>query len=171
MKATGQGGFTLAELLVVQAILATILTAVLLLQQQGQSLYMMHAARVESQQSARFALDRIVGELRSASAVTAIAATDLAFVDQSGATTLRYRLTSTDLERIENGVATVLIAGVRTLTFTYSDVNGATTATPGLVATVAVSLTAMPEATTGTSVWQRQRPMTVQDRIRLRNVL
>lgn len=170
MTVTDERGFTLAELLVALTLLATVLTAVMLLQQQGQSIYMMHAARIEAQQNGRVAVDLITRELRSATAVTALAASNLTFVDQSGVT-IGYRLNAADLERTENGVLGILIGGVETLTFAYSDANGATTTDPTRVATVSVSLVTKPEHTTAASVWQLQPRTIVQDRIRLRNVI
>src|SRR5207247_2138977 len=64
-------GFTLTELLVVVAIVGLVLAGVFTLQLQAQWAYMMGAARVETQQTARLALERFMEELRLASAVTA----------------------------------------------------------------------------------------------------
>ncbi|HTO10516.1 MAG TPA: prepilin-type N-terminal cleavage/methylation domain-containing protein [Candidatus Binatia bacterium] len=63
-------GFTLAELLVVCAILGFMMGAIFTLQRQGQLAYLTGAARVEVQQNARLALDTMISDLRSAQLVT-----------------------------------------------------------------------------------------------------
>ena len=65
-------GFTLAELLVVTAVLGLILAGVVLVQQRGQEAYLFGSHRVEVQQNNRSALELMVRELRSAQSVTAI---------------------------------------------------------------------------------------------------
>ena len=59
-------GFTLAELLVVCAILGFMMAALFTLQRQGQLAYLTGEARVEVQQNARLALDTMISDLRSA---------------------------------------------------------------------------------------------------------
>ena len=170
MRATTENGFALVELLVMLTMLAVILAAVLSLQQQGQATLMMQAAKIEGQQNARVALDLMTRELRSATSVTAIASTDITFVDQN-ANTIRYQLSSTNLDRTENGVTTRLMAGVQALAFTYRDAQDAATTNPALVASVIVSMTTKPEHTTSTSVHELQQSTIMEDRIRLRNML
>ena len=170
MRIVNDRGFTLVELLVMLAVLAVILAAVLALQQQGQATLMIQAAKIEAQQNSRVALDLMTRELRSATAVTAIAASDLTFVDQN-TITIRYQLNSTNLDRTENGVTTTLIAGVQALAFTYRDANDAATTNPALVASVIVSMTTKPEHATSSSVPELQQPTSIEDRIRMRNML
>ena len=170
MIAKDTRGFTLSELVVALAILVIVLTAALHLQQQGLSFYAIHAARIEAQQNGRLAVDRISRELRTATAITAIAASDLTFVDQNGVTT-GYRLNATNLERTENGVTTILVGGVQSLTFGYSNTSGATTTDPTRVASIAIALATKAEDTTATSMWELHQQMIIQDRIRLRNSL
>ena len=67
-----QRGFSLAELLMVVAILGLMLAGLVFVQQQGQQSYLMGAHRVEAQQNARVALDLMVRELRSAQTITAV---------------------------------------------------------------------------------------------------
>jgi prepilin-type N-terminal cleavage/methylation domain-containing protein len=62
----GTGGFTLAEILVVIAILGFIMGAVFTLQHQGQLAYLTGSARVEVQQNARVGLDALMSDLRFA---------------------------------------------------------------------------------------------------------
>ena len=59
-------GFTLAELLIVVAILGFMMGALFTLQRQGQLAYLTGSARVEVQQNARFALDMMISDIRSA---------------------------------------------------------------------------------------------------------
>jgi len=127
-------GFTLAELLIVCAILGFIMAALFTLQRQGQLAYLTGAARVEVQQNARLALDSMITDLRSALPVAGTTSqvigtgnidpncasgppptnggTYVQFTAQDGHT-VRYQLTGTDLERVDNGVATVLVGGVQ----------------------------------------------------------
>lgn len=59
-------GFSLAELLVVCAILGFIMAGLFALQRQGQLAYLTGSARVEVQQNARFALDMMISDIRTA---------------------------------------------------------------------------------------------------------
>jgi prepilin-type N-terminal cleavage/methylation domain-containing protein len=60
------GGFTLAELLVVVALLGLVMGGIFTLQRQGQLAYLIGAARVEVQQNARLGLDTMMNDLRAA---------------------------------------------------------------------------------------------------------
>jgi prepilin-type N-terminal cleavage/methylation domain-containing protein len=62
----GSDGFTLAELLVVVAVLGLLMGGLFTLQQQSQVAYLAGAARVEVQQNARLGLDTMLTDLRSA---------------------------------------------------------------------------------------------------------
>lgn len=68
-------GFTLAELLVVVAVMAFLLAAVVLAQQSGIQAYALGSARVEVQQNGRVALDRLTRDIREAFAITGQTAT------------------------------------------------------------------------------------------------
>ncbi|MBI3628285.1 MAG: prepilin-type N-terminal cleavage/methylation domain-containing protein [Candidatus Rokubacteria bacterium] len=68
---TNERGFSLAELLVVVAVLALILTGVIALQQQGQIAYLMGSNRVETQQNARVAIALMTREIREACSLAA----------------------------------------------------------------------------------------------------
>jgi type II secretory pathway pseudopilin PulG len=127
-------GLTLAELLIVCAILGFIMAALFTLQRQGQLAYLTGSARVEVQQNARLALDSMITDLRSALPVAGSTTqvigtgnidpscasgpppsnggTYVQFTAQDGHT-VRYQLTGTDLERVDNGVTTVLVGGVQ----------------------------------------------------------
>jgi prepilin-type N-terminal cleavage/methylation domain-containing protein len=139
-------GFSLAELLVVMAVLGLMLAGLLAVQMQGQYSYLMGSSRVEAQQNGRVALEMMMRELRSAQSVTAIpSATNMTFVDENGVT-IQYQLSGTTLNRVFAGTSTPLIGGVTSLTLTYySAFNGATntgttTTTAGSVHAVRIQL-------------------------------
>ncbi len=170
-----QRGFTLAELLVVCAVLGLILAGVLTIQMQGQAAYLFGAHRVEVQQNNRIALDLMTRELRSALSVTALgSATDLTFVDMNG-TTVRYQLAGTILNRVAAGVGTPLIGGVQTLQITYfatydgATNTGTTTANPTLVTVIRIRLVTQTEDAAGPGSPANQHA-TMECTVRLRNV-
>lgn len=171
---SGQRGFTLAELLVGLAVLAVILSGILALQRQGQSAYLMGAARVEAQQNARTALDLIARELRTARSITGATACDvggssLSFVDQDGVP-VTYRKNGATLEREANGAATVLIAGVQELTFRCYAADGiTTTAAVASIRSVAIRLLTEPEDRVA-SYSPGHQQMVADSRVRLRNL-
>jgi len=173
---TSEHGFSLAELLVVTAVLALILSAVIVLQQKGQQLYTYGSNRVEAQQNARVALDLMTRELRSAQQITTLgSATDLTFVDQDN-TPVQYQLSGANLNRISGGTTGTIIGGVQALTMTYCQVwsavtNSCTTAAAnaGQVTVIRVQLTARTEDTASAGSLGDRR-MTVESAIRLRNV-
>jgi prepilin-type N-terminal cleavage/methylation domain-containing protein len=171
-------GFTLSELLVVVAIIALVLAGVFTLQLQAQWAYMMGAARVETQQTARLALDRFMGELRLSSGVTsapncnnaANGGTSLSFTwtsPVSGVTeTLTYQLTTTNLQRTDTAGTQTLIGGVLGLNIWCFQSDGVTlTATAANVASVRVQILTQDETVTN----QKQRAV-VQSQVRLRNL-
>src|SRR5215470_300257 len=128
------------------------MAGVFVLQQGGQQAYLFGAARVETQQSARVALDLMTRELRSAQSITTIAScsggacTDLTFVDQNG-NTIEYALSGTTLTRTVSGTATTLATGVQAFAMTpYSVYNVSsgtytTTTTATAVKVVTISIT------------------------------
>ena len=171
-------GFTRAELLVVVAIVGIVLAGVFTLQLQGQWAYMMGAARVETQQTARLALDRFMDELRLSSGVTnapncnnvATGGTSLSFTwtsPVSGATeTVTYQLTGLNLQRTDAAGTQTLIGGVQTLNIWCYQSDGVTlTATAANVVSVKVQITTQDE----TIAAQKQHAV-VQSQVRLRNL-
>lgn len=108
---SNQRGFTLSELLVATAVLGLVMGGLLTLYRQGQSAYLIGAARAEVQQNARHGLEFFMNELRTAKAITAVGAgcstgpdptgggtTTISFTDQNDAA-LVYALVGTDLQR------------------------------------------------------------------------
>jgi len=173
---TDQRGFTLAELLVVTAVLGIVLAGVMMIQQSGQQAYVMGSNRVETQQNARVALDDMTRELRSARAVTTLGGTtDITFSDQNGAT-IRYSLSGAILNRTQNGVTNPLIGGVQTLAMVYCNVwnavtNSCTTAaaTPAATRVVVIDLVTRTEETAATYSLANQRT-TMRSVVKLRNL-
>ena len=172
--ARDQRGFSLAELLIVIAILGLMLTGLLAVQMQGQKSYLIGSHRVEAQQNGRVALELMARELRSAQSVTVIpSATDMTFVDKDG-NTIQYQLTGSVINRITGGVTTPLIGGVVTFNLTYfSDYNGATntgttTAVAGNVSSVRLQLVTGTEESVASYSDANQRA-TMEMLVRLRN--
>lgn len=171
-----QRGFSLAELLVVTAVLGLVLSAVIVLQQKGQQLYIYSSNRVEAQQNARVALDLMTRELRSAQQIVTLgSASDVTFLNQDS-TQVQYQLSGANLNRISGGTTATVIGGVQTLAFTYCKVwnavsNTCTTAAAngGEVTVIRVQLTAKTEDSVATGSLGDRR-MTVESAIRLRNV-
>lgn len=169
-------GFSLAELLVVAAVLGLILSAVVLIEQKGQQAYVMGSNRVEAQQNARVALDLMTRELRSSQGmVTLGSASDVTFLDENNVQ-VQYQLSGTDLNRISGGTTRTIIGGAQSLAMTYCKVwnavsNSCTTTagTPAEVTVIRIQLTTKTEESAATNSFADQRS-TVESAIRLRNV-
>jgi prepilin-type N-terminal cleavage/methylation domain-containing protein len=169
-------GFTLAELLVVSAVLGIIMLGIFTVQQQGLSAYLMGAGRVEVQQNARAALDTMLNEVRSALAITAVPAgcgtgpvptggggTSISITEQGG-TAVQYQLVGTDLQR--NGEA--LVGGVQTLRIWCYDATDTLTATATNVRTVHVQIRTQTESGSTMTSGRNQHAI-METRVRLRN--
>ncbi len=80
----------------------------------------------------RLAMDRMTREIRTikdSTSVTTASAAQFRFTD-TGNKDITYSLSSTNLNRTENGTANLLAENVSSLAFTYYDANGNTIATP-----------------------------------------
>jgi prepilin-type N-terminal cleavage/methylation domain-containing protein len=180
--ARDQRGFSLAELLIVIAILGLMLTGLLAVQMQGQKAYLIGSHRVEVQQNGRVALELMIRQLRSATSVTAIpSATDMTFQYEDVGVpgtfhTVRYQLTGAVLNQTLDGVTTPLIGGVVTFNLTYfSDYDGSTntgttTAVAGSVSSIRVQLVTGTEESVASYSDANQRA-TMEMLVRLRNHL
>jgi prepilin-type N-terminal cleavage/methylation domain-containing protein len=169
-------GFTLAELLVVSAVLGIIMLGILAIQRSGLTAYQVGAARVEVQQNARAGLDTMLNEVRSALAITAVpaacgtgpvptggGATTISITEQGG-TAVQYQLVGANLQR--NGVT--LVGGVDTLRIWCYDATGALTATATNVRTVHVQIGTRTESG-ASSTSERNQHALMETRVRLRN--
>ena len=148
---------TLADLLVSITVLAPLVGATLVTLEQGQQAWVVGAARVEAQQSARAALTWLANEIRAAgqgigetghAAISVAEPTRLVLhVDKNkdgviavSSETIVWRLDKEILRRDTGGGGQPVINGVRALTFAYFDAAGAPTTDAASVRTVHVSL-------------------------------
>ena len=116
-------GFTLAELLTAFAVLGLVLAAVTMVHQGTQQAYVTGSNKMEVQQNARVALERMAREIRQTkSALTAAAATSVTFVDPNTSLAVSYTQNGNTLARTTNGVTDVVIGAVSTLRLDYRDV-------------------------------------------------
>lgn len=173
------GGYSLAELLVSVAVLGLLMAGTLSILQSGVKAYGWGSARIEAQQSARIALERMVKELREAgydptgAGIAAVIAAEPARVtfqrDLNGnglVDATRERVTflvrpgESVLRRDAGAGAQPIIDGVRRFALTYFDRLGAPTTDPAAVASVAIHLDVGlvgPGATMATQVSLRNR--------------
>ena len=168
-------GFSIAELMVVCAVLGLLMSGLLAIQTGGTSAYVIGSSRVTAQQNGRVALEMMVRELRFALSVSAItSSTDITFVNQNGVT-IRYRASEGTLNRIAAGTSTPLIGGVTALNFTcygvYNNPIGTitTTTTPTSVTAIRIQLTTGPELTVASKSAANQHA-TMESWVRLRNL-
>jgi Tfp pilus assembly protein PilW len=155
----GSSGHTLVELLVGVALLGLVLSGVLALLRSGLDAYGWGRARVESQQSARVALERMVKELRDAGYDPAAAGIDAVVAAEPARVTFQRDLNGNGaVDPTSERVTFVLRAGdsvlrrdagagaqplaehVRRLAFTYFDGAGAETSDPREVTSIRIHL-------------------------------
>ena len=178
-------GFTLAELLVVSAVLGIIMLGIFTVQHQGLTAYLVGAARVEVQQNARAALETMLNEVRTALAITAVQAPGCGtgpVPTGGGGTSISisvlpepppvppvpvlvvYDLNGSDLRR--NG--DVLVGGVQTLRIWCYDATGTLTATAANVRTVHMQIRTQTESGSTMTSGRNQHAI-METRVRLRN--
>ena len=174
-----QRGFTLSELLVAMAVVGLVMGSAFTLQQQGQNAYLYGASRTDAQQKVRGGLERFTRDLRSGSAVTAVAgANDITFsylqwqaANPNGViTSVRYYINGTSLLRNEAGAANqpeTVISDVQALAITYYDVNGVVTAVLANVRNVQIRLTTQVQSTANSPA---QQSAVMETRVRMRNL-
>jgi len=175
---------SLADLLASLALLGLVMGATLTLLQHGLRTYAAGAARVESQQSARIALERMAREIRQAgyaaggASFPAISVAERSRIvihvdlDGDGASagsreTITWRLTSGVLRRNAGGGAQPIVNGVRDLELTYLDFRGHPTTTPDEIRAVVIVLTTEADRATGDPA--RSVATTIATQVRLRN--
>ena len=155
----GPAGYSLVDLLVALAVGGGLMASTLTLLHLGLRAWVWGAARVEAQQSARYALERLAGELREAGydpTVAGIAPVVLAeptrvvfqrdlngngVVDPTRErVTYLLRAGETILRRDAGGGAQPVVEGVRGFGLTYLDRAGAATTDPAAVTAVRIRL-------------------------------
>lgn len=171
-------GFAFVELLVALALVGIVLLTLTGLLQHGEQAYLDGTARLEAQQSARVALERLGRELRGAGIdprrtgfPPLVNPTSTGFTIQNDLNgdgviagnreTIAYSLTGRTLRRNAGGGAQPMIDGVESLTFTYLDAAGNPAKTPWDIRSVVITIT------TGSGDGGGGATMTTQ--IRLRN--
>ena len=152
-----EAGFSLAELLASTALMSVLMAATLTVLVAGQESYGLGAARIDAQQSARIALERMTRELREAGydptglglpALVVAGPTRVAFQrDLNGNGVLdptrervTYLLRGRVLRREAGAGAQPIIEGVRSLALTYFDRAGAETTEPARVTSIRIRL-------------------------------
>ena len=155
----GPAGYSLVDLLVALAVGGGLMASTLTLLHLGLRAWVWGAARVEAQQSARYALERLAGELREAGydpTVAGIAPVVLAeptrivfqrdlngngVVDPTRErVTYLLRAGETILRRDAGGGAQPVVEGVRGFRLVYLDRAGAPTTDPAAVTAVRIRL-------------------------------
>lgn len=170
-------GFVLVELLAACAVLGLLMAGLFLALQQGQSAYLFGAGRVEVQQNARVALDRLLRELRTATQVGTATTNDVRFTYLDGTNaliTVEYSLGGTSLQRNQTvpaipGQPAVLVGGVSGFTVTYYDINDVAGATAATARAVEIQITTRSEDSALASYSPANRTVVVQGRVKLRN--
>jgi len=175
---------SLAELLVALALVGMVLAGVFGILDQGQRLHAFGAARVESQQTARIALERLAREIRHAGegkagaefpAISVAEATRVVLqfdvngdgVIAGNGETVTWLLRGRVLRRDAGGGAQPIINGVRDFALSYLDARGAPTTVPADVRTVVIALTTEPDHVAADP--SRRAATTVSTSVRLRN--
>jgi prepilin-type N-terminal cleavage/methylation domain-containing protein len=172
------GGYSLPEVLVASAVLGLVMAGTMGLLQSTLRAYRWGAARVEAQQSARVAIERIVKELRDAgydpraAGIDAIVAAEPARVvfqrdlDGDGlvdptSERVAFLLRSGEsvLRRDAGAGAQPIVTDVRRFALTYFDSAGRPTADPAAVAAIQVEI----------EVGPADPPVIMQTRVSLRN--
>jgi len=187
-----EGGFTVPELMVAMTLSAMIMAGIFLAHKAGQDAYLFGSARIEVQQNARVAVNRMIEEIRRAGfdptvsgnfGIQQATATTFSFRGDFGDSnevgkgdgvvqateTIIYSLSGTTLRRDAGAGAQPLVEGVQALTFSYLDKDGNATAHLGLIRTVVMTVETKSEENPGSYSPGNQRVKAV-NRVRLRNL-
>lgn len=152
---------TLAELLVSLAVSGLVMGGVLVLLEEGQRVHGRGAARVEAQQAARIAVERMAREIRQAGAGSGPPTFDpigaaepdriVLHFDHDGdgvpagkGEVVTWALVGTVLRRNAGAGAQPVVNGVRALRLDYADAAGQPTTDPAAVRVVTITLTTEP---------------------------
>jgi hypothetical protein len=172
----------LTDLLVAMAVFGVVSAGMFTVLQESLRVYTIGAARAESQQSGRIAVERLAGEIRTAglgprpAAFSAIAVAEPTRIvlhhdlDGDGVVAgsgemITWRLTGATLRRDAGGGAQPVIDGVRSFALEYLDASGNRVLTADEVRTVVITL--VTEA--AWDLADRSAVTTYSTRVRLRN--
>ena len=172
----------LADLLVAMAVFGVVAAGMFTVLQESLRVYTIGAARAESQQSGRIAVERLAGEIRTAglgprpASFAAIAAAEPTRIvlhhdlDGDGVIAgsgemITWRLTGATLRRDAGGGAQPVIDGVRSLALEYLDAAGNRVVTADEIRIVVITL--VTEA--AWDLADRSTVTTYSTRVRLRN--
>jgi prepilin-type N-terminal cleavage/methylation domain-containing protein len=173
-----QKGVTLVEMMIAASLAGLVAAGTGLFLQEGQNAYQTGAGRSEVQQSARVALDRMIRELRTGTAVLAGTPASITFryIDEAGNTvTVQYSLNATNLLRNQTAPVPAtpqpetVIGGVTSVIFTYYDVNDVVTGAATNAFSVDVQVRTQWDGAIASSSMRNQRAF-VENRVRLRNL-
>jgi prepilin-type N-terminal cleavage/methylation domain-containing protein len=142
MRIMPNQGFTLIEMVMVIIILGIIIGMSSSLLTQGLDTFSTGENIVNANWQGQIAMERMSRDIllvRSPAAITTIAANNFAFTDMSN-NTVSYSLSGTSLTLTQNGNSEVLANGILSLTFSYFDRNGTSTATATLVRQIRISI-------------------------------
>lgn len=137
-----QKGFTLIELVMVIILLSIVAAIASKMLTQGLNALLTGQNVISANWQGQIAMERMSRDIllvRSPAAITTIAANNFAFTDMSN-NTVSYSLSGTSLTLTQNGNSEVLANGILSLTFSYFDRNGTSTATATLVRQIRISI-------------------------------
>lgn len=154
-----QHGFSMIELIIVIAILATLAVITLPMLQAGFNGYVTQRNLSDANWQGRLALSRMVRDIQSlpsTSNISTASSSQFTFTDIDNAS-VSYTLSGSNLQRN----AITLANGVNSITFGYYDSAGATTATIANIRYISIAL----------NITQNNVNITLQTVIDLRNVI
>ncbi len=138
MRRNNIQGFTLIELIVVIVLTSLIAGVVSAIIAQGAQSYLTAKNVLDADWQGRLAIERMARDIRAIASplsITTATATQLTFTDFSG-TSVSYSLSGTNLMRNSQ----ILADGISSLTFSYFDKNGASTATISLIRYITITI-------------------------------
>ncbi|MDX1902414.1 MAG: prepilin-type N-terminal cleavage/methylation domain-containing protein [Gammaproteobacteria bacterium] len=133
-----QTGFTLIELVITIVLAGIIVVVSMKMISQGLNAYLAGENATNAEQQARIALERMTRDIRairSSSSISTATSSQLTFTDFSGSS-VSYTLSGTNLLRNSQ----ILASGITSISFTYYDSSGNTTATTASIRYIAMSI-------------------------------
>ncbi|SRR5579883_330618 len=128
-------GFTLIELVMVIILIGIISVIAGRMLSSGFGAYLAEKNVIDADWQGRLALERMVRDMRAIYSITSAASSSITFTDTTN-TAITYQLSGTSLLR--NG--TNLADGIQSMTLSYFDKNGSSTATASLIRYISISV-------------------------------